>query len=134
MKSYRPTDPLIASAELSVEAPVTVEDDQVEFAAQLAEESGATHRLWFRFRSACSSLLTRRADPFVIATAVYALGRYARLHVHGTVSEGLFAILADFQAAFAAFHVLPLAQPVAYSADEFAFPSARSERVTGIAA
>jgi hypothetical protein len=134
MKSSRPTNPLIASAELFIDAPVQVADDQIEFGARLVEKSGTSHRIWFRFPSECSSLLTRRADPFVIATAVYALGRYGRLHVHGTVSEGLFANLADFQAAFAAFHESPLACPVIYSADEFAFPAATPQRVTGITA
>ena len=76
MKSSRPTKPLIASAELFLQAPVAVADDQIEFGAQLIEDSKTSHRLWFRFPRAFASQLTRRADPFVIATAVHAFRRY----------------------------------------------------------
>lgn len=123
-----------ASAELFVDAPVDVADDQTEFGARIVEESGETRRIWFRFPRDYASLLTRRADPFVIATTIFALRRYRRLHVHGPVSDGLFANLAEFQAAFAAFHNLPRAEPVVYSASETMQPAGPSRRTTGITA
>lgn len=79
-------------------------------------------------------MLTQRADPFVIATAVYALRRFRKLHVHGTVSDGLFVNLAEFQAAFAAFHDLPASQPIAYSAKDIALAPGSSRRSSGITA
>lgn len=134
MKSSRPTKPLIASAELFVDAPVTVADDHLEFGARFVEDNKPGQRIWFRFPIADASPLTRHADPFVIATAVYALGRFERLHVHGTVSEGLLANLAEFQAAFAAFHNFPYAKPVHYSADEIAPSSAIGRSHRGLTA
>src|SRR6187455_1466527 len=101
MKSSRLIEPPVVSAELFLDPPVNVGEDQIEYAAQFVEDEKPAHRLWFRFPRAYGSLLTRRADPFVIATAVHALHRYQRLRVHGVVSDGLFANLAEFQAAFA---------------------------------
>ena len=134
MKSSRPNQPLVSQAELFIEAPANVADDQIEFGAQLVEDSKLTHRIWFRFPSTYSSLLTRRADPFIIATAVHASRRYQNLHVHGTVSDGLFANLAEFQAAFSAFHNHRTAQPVAYTASDLAAPVGAGRRAKGITA
>jgi hypothetical protein len=134
MKSSRPTKPLIASAELFLDAPVNVADDQIEFAAQLVEDSKPAYRIWFRFPAAYTSQLTRRADPFVIASAVHALHRYERLHVHGVISDGLLANLAEFQAAFAAFHGLRLPAPVSYSASKVAPAPSSARRAAGITA
>jgi hypothetical protein len=134
MKSSRPIQPHHVSAELFLEAPVAVADEQIEFGAQLVEDSKLAHRLWFRFPRAYASQLTRKADPFVIATAVHALRRYRNFHVHGVVSEGLFANLAEFQAAFAAFHQLRLAEPVSYSATELALPPPSARGAAGITA
>jgi hypothetical protein len=124
----------VSQAELFIEAPSNVADDQIEFGAQLVEDSKPAQRIWFRFPRAYSSLLTRRADPFVIASAVHASRRFEKLHVHGTVSEGLFANLAEFQAAFSAFHHHRGAQPVAYSANDLATPVGTGRRTKGITA
>lgn len=134
MKSSRPKRPPIELAELFVESPINVANDQIEFAARLVEDSQPAQRIWFRFPSSSASLLTRRADPFVIATVVHALRRYARLHVHGCVSEGLFANLVEFQAAFAAFHEGAPRSPVNYSASELASAAGHSRNALGITA
>lgn len=120
------------SAELFVESPRTVPGDRVEFACRLVEPQ-LTRRVWFRFPQASAPKLTHRADPFVLATLVYLLGRVDRLHVHGTVSEGLFANLADFQDAFASFQRQRLA-PINLSAEEIAPPPRRPAESGGITA
>jgi hypothetical protein len=134
MKSSRQKKPPAASAELVVHAAVDVADDQIELGAVLSDDAGASQTLWFRFPRSAAPLLTRRADPFVIATALHALHRYRRLHVRGTVSDGLFANLAEFQAAFAAFHHLPFLDPVIYSTTETAAPAGPAHRASGITA
>ena len=133
MTLSRQKRPPIASAELIVESPVTIPGDQIEFAAQLIEDSRPAQRLRFRFPVAQASLLTRRADPFVIATAVHAIGRYERFHIRGSVSEGLLANLAEFQTAFSAFHGRAVL-PVQYTASDLAAPGGSSRRLSGITA
>lgn len=134
MKSSRQKKPPVASAEFVVHAAVDVADDQVELGALLSDDAGGSQSLWFRFPKATAPFLTRRADPFVIATAIHALHRYEKLHVRGTVSEGLFANLVEFQAAFAAFHHLPFSKPVVYSASDTAAPAGPAHRNAGITA
>ncbi|ACB76539.1 hypothetical protein [Opitutus terrae] len=95
--------PLLPTADLFIEPPARSGDD-VEYVCRLAEPRGTTHRIWFRFPASCEPLLTRRADPFVLATLIYSLGRIGRLEIHGAVSQGLLANVADFQSAYAAFH------------------------------
>jgi|GEM_PF-712823 len=127
-----PTKPSDRSAEIFVETPQTVSGDQLEFACRLVEPA-STRRIWFRFPRASEPRLTRRADPFVLATVVHLLGRVDRLHVHGAVSDGLFANLADFRDAFASFQKQPLS-PISFSADEIVAPAARGPEFGGITA
>jgi hypothetical protein len=134
MISSRQKTPPVELAELLVEPPTLVGDGQIEFGARLVEDGRPAQRIWFRFPEQNASMLTRRADPFVIATAVHAQRRFSRLQVHGTVSDGLLANLAEFQAAFAAFHSLPFTEPVAYSAQETAAAAGASRRPSGITA
>lgn len=120
------------SADLFVETPSPISGDRIEFACRLVEPQ-STRRLWFRFPQASASKLTARADPFVLATLVYALGRIDRLHVHGTISDGLFANLADFQDAFSSFQRRAPA-PIEFSADEIAPAPRRAPESGGITA
>jgi hypothetical protein len=122
----------VRSADLFVETPSPTNDDRIEFACRLVEAK-STRRLWFRFPRANASMLSTRADPFVLATLVYAMGRLDRLHVHGTVSDGLFANLADFQDAFASFQRQSPA-PIEFSADEIAPAPRRGSDAGGITA
>ena len=122
------------SAELVVESPREVDSDHIELGANFVEPAGNHHRIWFRFPRDCASLLTRRADPFVIATAVHAVQRYRSIHIRGTVSEGLLANLADFQSAFATFHSLPRVEPVDYTATDTAAAAGIARRPMGISA
>lgn len=96
----------LGPADLFLETPICVEGDAIEFACRL-HEAGTRRRIWFRFPTATASMLTRRADPFIIATFIYAMQRIDCLRVHGPVSEGLASNLAEFQSAYAAFHGLP---------------------------
>src|SRR5688572_11327153 len=99
------------SAELFLHPPRPVENSQVEFGSRYVEAAGASWDLWFRFPAAQAAMLSRRADPFVIALLVPAMDRIDRLDVHGTVSDGLLANLADFQAAYNAFHRGSIGRP-----------------------
>lgn len=92
------------TAELFVDPPRTAPDGQIEFGSRYVESSGASWPIWFRFPAAQAEIISRRADPFVIALLIHAMGRVERLTVHGTVSDGLLPNLADFQAAYNAFH------------------------------
>lgn len=112
MKASAPP-PALSDAELIVETPTECDDGQLEFACRL-ELPHEKRRLWWRFPRESAGLITSRADPFLIATAVHTLGRIGRLTVHGTVSEGLLANLADFQAAYAAWHGRPGVATVQY--------------------
>lgn len=134
MMSSRPKKQPSLSAELIVHPATEVAGDQVEFSAELLESSGHSRPLWFRFPRASAALLTRRADPFVIATAVHALKSYDRVNVRGTVSDGLLANLAEFQAAFAAYHYFASHRPVVYSVSDVAAPAGPAHRTTGITA
>ncbi len=120
------------SAELFVEPPRLVSGEHLEFACRLVEPASA-RRLWFRFPRASAPKLTHRADPFVLATLVYLLGRADRVHVHGTVSDGLFANLADFQSAFTSFQKQSC-EPIEFSADEIAASPSRGPEIGGITA
>jgi len=135
MKALLRTTPLIASADLIVDPPVAANvGDQIEFGCRLVEDYGPTRRIWFRFPRDYAPVLSQRADPFVIATLNYAMGRVRRLRVHGAVSEGLFANLTEFQTAFSAFHHQPLPDVVEFSATETAEPIVRSRHPIGITA
>jgi hypothetical protein len=102
----------LGPADLFLEAPACVDGDQIEFGCRLHEAGGTRRRIWFRFPAATASTLTRRADPFVIATFIYAMKRIDCLRVHGPISEGLVPNLAEFESAYAAFHGLPRRGPV----------------------
>lgn len=104
MSSLPPLNPAAESADLVIDPPVAAPDRQVELGARLIEPSGHTRRLWFRFPEEHATVLSRRADPFVISTLVYAMDHFRTLNVHGTVSPGLLANLTDFQSAYSAFH------------------------------
>lgn len=134
MMSSRPKKQPSVSAELVVHPATEVVGDQIELSAVLHESTGASRPLWFRFPRSTAALLTRRADPFVIATAVHALNAYDRVVVRGTVSDGLLANLAEFQAAFAAYHGLTARDPVVYSVSEVAPPAGPAHRTSGITA
>ena len=134
MKRSRQKMPPTASAELRIETPLDVEGDQIEFGATLVDADQPAQRIWFRFPRSIASLLTRRADPFVIATAVHALHRFRRLHIHGVVSDGLLANLTAFHGAFAAFHHLPAGASVEYTATTIAEPAGPARRSMGISA
>ena len=112
MKPARPSPAVLPSADLHLEPPAATDDGRVELACRLAEAGGRVRRLWFRFPADWAPQLTRHADPFVRATLVHAMGRFSAVRVHGTVSAGLAANLADFQKAFAVFQHLPPAPPV----------------------
>lgn len=95
------------TADLFLDAPAGVGGDQIEFGGRLHEADGSRRRIWFRFPVSATSALTRRADPFVIATFIHAMKRIDCLRVHAPISEGLASNLAEFQSAYAAFHRLP---------------------------
>jgi len=79
-------------------------------------------------------MLTQRADPFVIATVNFAMGRYRRLRVHGAVSEELFSNLAEFQTAYGAFRRQSSTALVEYSATETCGQESRLLHANGITA
>lgn len=107
----------LPSAELIVEPPAVAAGNQLEYGCRLVDGDGSSRRIWFRFPSEQAPLLTSRADPFVLATLIYVHGRFGRLHIHGTVSEGLFPNIVEFQNAYAAFHGRRVA-PTEFSAAE----------------
>lgn len=133
MTPARLTVPSLPAADLFIDPPVSAPDRQIEFSCRLVDAAGESRRIWFRFPADHGSLLTPRGDPFVLATTLYALGRFSRVQVHGPVSEGLFANLADFQAAYAAFHRLAAA-PVSYSSTQIAEPTGSGRSAFGITA
>lgn len=122
-------------ADLWPEPPI-VRDDVIEFACRLELSDGRKHRLWYRFPAAQQTLLTTRADPFLVATLVYAM-RYAQvLRIHGGVSAELLANIDEFQHAFSAFHRDTL-RPVAIEAtriDETIIGQRRSRGLTAFSA
>ena len=70
---------------------------------------------------------------FVLAIVTYAMGRISHVHVHGAVSDGLFANLAEFQKAHAAFQRLAVA-PVGFSATAITTPPTGARSLDGITA
>lgn len=122
MKTPVPPMPPEGAVDLVVDAPFAATPQQIEFSARLVDAAGE-RRLWFRFPADDAPMLTRRADPFVIATLVYAMDRYKRMNIHGAVSPGLLANLADFQSAYQAFHrgrpVPPMELQASSTAEEF---------------
>ncbi len=132
MKPPPPAPAPSARAELLIEPPAMTAGREIELSCRLLELAGSSRRLWFRFPESQAPRLTRRADPFVRAILIYAMGRLRAVHVRGAVSPGLFANLADFQNAFTIFHGLPAAPPVEFSADEAAesAPGGRSDGIT----
>ena len=102
MNSPRPQPDSLGHAELFIDPPAAVADNRTEFSCRLVENNNDIRRIWFRFPREFSDQLTTRADPFILATLVYSVGRFSRMRVHGEVSDGLLANLADFQEAFAA--------------------------------
>ena len=106
------------SLDLWIDAPV-VRGDHVEHACRLELSERHIHHLWFRFPAGQENLLTRRADPWVIATIVYAMSLGRRLRVHGEVSPHLLPNLAEFQEAYAAIHPEGF-RPVDIEADDVA--------------
>lgn len=127
MKPTKITPSSPVSADLLVVPPTRISGEQIEFSCRLAEPGRLTRTIWFRFPSADEPLLTRQADPFVIATLTYAMGRFDRLRVHGAVSEGLVQNLSDFQNAFAAFRRGAGYRPVEIVAD-YTQPAASPRR------
>lgn len=123
----------LPSVDLILEPPVSVADEQIEYGCHLISSNGESRRIWFRFPAQYGSMLTRRADPFVLATLLYLSGRFSRVHVEGVVSEALFPNLAEFQTAFSAFHREHPA-PLRFSATEQAPPAGVRREVTGITA
>jgi hypothetical protein len=103
--------------DLRIDAPVA-RGDLIEHTARLELSECHMHHLWFRFPSEQANLLTRRADPWVIATLVYAMSLGRPLRVHGRVSPHLLPNLAEFQEAYAALH--GGFRPVEIVADEVA--------------
>lgn len=113
-----PATSLLPSADLFLEPPVPVGDEQIEFRCRLREAGGTDHPLWFRFPATLAATLTRRADPFVIATFIHAIKRIECLRVHAPISAGLVENLAEFQSAYTAFHGWPRREPVRIIATE----------------
>lgn len=126
------TPPPLPDLDLIVELPGSSADGRVEYGCRL--ESGRTsHRLWFRFPAAAAPGITLRADPFVIATALHVAGRFGHVRIHGAVSDGLLANLADFHGAFAAFRRRP-APSVRYTALQTAEAGLQASTRLGITA
>jgi hypothetical protein len=90
-------------ADLWVETP-GIHGSSVEFACRLEYSNGDSHRIWFRFPPKQDHLLTRLADPMVVAVLLHAMRRCRELVVHGRVSAGLISNLCSFQEAFCAYH------------------------------
>lgn len=134
MKLITPIMPPIASADLFIDPPAESPGRQIEFSCRLVESASASRRIWFRFPREYAEMLTRRADPFVLATLVYAMGRFDRVHVHGTVSEGLLANLADFQIAFPTIRRRPIRGAVEFSANETVADAEAARSPRGITA
>jgi hypothetical protein len=99
------SDPIPANlrADLWIDTP-TVGAASAEFACRLSLPDGETHNIWFRFPPETAPLLTRMADPFVVAVLLHAMTRCRELVVHGDVSAALILNLCNFQEAFCAFH------------------------------
>ncbi|HYP15589.1 MAG TPA: hypothetical protein VEQ65_00140 [Opitutus sp.] len=134
MKPSTPLSPPVGTAQLVIDPPVTVESGEVEFSARIIDPHDSEKRIWFRFPEEEASWVSRRADPFVIATLVYAMSHYAKLEVHGTVSPGLLANLTDFQSAYNAFHRGQLTPPMEITATVSADSAGGPTRELGISA
>jgi hypothetical protein len=90
-------------AELWPEPPLFARE-HVELACRLELPGGDVRRIWFRFPVKQAPLLTRMADPMVVAVLLHAMRRCRELVVHGPVSAGLVSNLANFQEAYCAHH------------------------------
>lgn len=95
--------PDTSNADLWLESPA-VEAVSAEFGCRLDLPDGESHRIWFRFQAAVAPMITRNADPFVVAVLLYAMKRCRKLVVHGPLSPSLVSNLSDFQSAFCAHH------------------------------
>lgn len=129
MRLVTPQPPI----DLWVEEPVHLDQDLLGFGARLELSDRRSIRLWFRFPAHQGPRLTRLADPFVVATLLYAMREGRRLRVRGSVSSTLLANLADFQSAFCAFHPRDFT-PVDLEADRVFSPSGFQRSESGITA
>jgi hypothetical protein len=121
-----------SSLDLIIEPPCSAPDGRIEYGCRL-ESGGGSQRIWFRFPAAAARAITLRADPFVIATALHAAGRFSHVRIHGAVSDGLLANLADFHGAYAAFHRRP-APALRYTAMQQAGPASHPAAPVGLTA